>query len=88
MPKRRRAESVIREIEAAMGGDKMTDVTRETLTTAIALDLAVLADTARDAEARIVKIETQLRVLAEAMIALADPKQNFALALRAVKQNF
>ena len=66
----------------------MTDVARETLTAAIALDLVVLADSARDAEARIVKIETQLRVVAEALLAMGDPKQNFAVALQAVKNNF
>jgi hypothetical protein len=88
MPHRTRAESVIREIETVVG-DKMTDVARETLTAAIALDLVVLADTARDAEARIVKIETQLRVIADALLAMDGSKnQNFAAALRAVKDNF
>jgi len=88
MPHRTRAESVIREIETVVG-DKMTDVARETLTAAIALDLVVLADTARDAEARIVKIETQLRVIANALLAMdGSKKQNFAAALRAVKDNF
>jgi hypothetical protein len=61
-----------------MGGSKMTDVARETL-----------AHTARDAEARIVRIETQLRAVAEALFALADPKKhNFDIALRAVKDSF
>jgi len=88
VPKRARAESLVREVEAVVGG-RMTDVARETLTAAIALDLVVLADSARDAEARIVKIETQLRVLADAVLAMDDPKkQNFAIALRAVKDNF
>ncbi len=88
MNHRTRAESVIREIESVVG-DKMTDVARETLTAAIALDLVVLADTARDAEARIVKIETQLRAIADALLAMdGSKKQNFAAALRAVKDNF
>ena len=87
MPKRARAESLVREVEAVVGG-RMSDVARETLTAAIALDLVVLADTARDAEARIVKIETQLQVIADALLAMGDPKQSFAVALQHVKDNF
>jgi len=87
MPKRARAESLVRDVEAAAGGT-ISDVARESLTTAIALDLVVPAGTARDAEARIAKIERQLQVLGAAMIALSDPKLNFTLALEAVKENF
>ena len=77
--------SLVDAAEPDLGGI-VSPVARETLTDAIRQDLDTKADSARVNEARIVKIETQTRVLAEALIAISDPTQNFAIAVQAVKE--
>lgn len=80
---KRRVEALVQKL-----GGKMSPECREILTAAITEDLDSEPETTLETGARIVRLETQIRVLAEAMIALSDPKQNFALALRAVKIHF
>lgn len=77
---KQRAETLVRKL-----GGKLSPASHDTLIAAVTEDLALESQAARVAEARIAKLETQVRVLAEALIALSDPKQNFVLALRAVK---
>ena len=78
-----RAEALVQKL-----GGKISPECRKILTAAITEDFDTESEAAQETGARIVRLETQIRVLAEAMIALSDPKQNFALALRAVKIHF
>ncbi len=78
-----RASELVRRI-SEQGGNQVTDAQRGTLTDAVAHDLSTVSNTAA-AEERLVKIETQTRVLAEAVIAIAETADMLALAVKAVK---
>ena len=56
-----------------------------TLVAAIKQDLDTLANKRIDDEDRLAKVEKQTRVLAEAVIAIAETPEALALAVRAVK---
>ena len=84
------AEALIQVAEAevrADGGRPVSPETRDTLTHALTRDLNVASDRARVTEDRFAKIETQTRVLADAVIAIADtaPSVAVAPAVQAVK---
>ncbi len=66
----------------AVGGGAVSPVARQTLTDAVADDLGVAADAADE---RIAKLETQTRVLAEAVLAITDPSESVAAAVKTVK---
>jgi hypothetical protein len=58
---------------------------RETVVAAVTEDLRATPDQAAIDEERLVKIETQTRVLAEAVIAITDTSDALAPAVQAVK---
>lgn len=81
-----RTEALIEIVEAAVG-DIVSPRTRETLTDAITQDLAAANDQAMLDRERLAKVESQTRVLADAVIAIADtgPSVAVAPAVKAVK---
>jgi len=95
MPKKRAAEKraaaelMIDAGEAtvkAVGGTPLSTVTRETLITAFTQDLSTECDRAMDRlDARIEKLETQTHLLAEGVIAMAEPTECVATAINAIK---
>ena len=71
----------------AEGAEHVSLAARQTLTDAVAHDLGE-CNSAQVAEARMAKVETQTRVLAEAVIAFSEPAQpadGVASAVQAVK---
>ena len=81
-----RTEALIEIVEAAVG-DIVSPRTRETLTDAITKDLGAANDQAMLDRERLAKVESQTRVLADAVIAIADtgPSVAVAPAVKAVK---
>ena len=57
----------------------------ETMTQALEKDLDAMSDKVRVDEERLAKVEAQTRVLAQAVIAVTDPADAIASAVRAVK---
>jgi hypothetical protein len=55
------------------------------LVNAVEQDLRTMADAASLAEARLAKVEMQIRVLSEAVVAITETSQTLAPAVRAVK---
>ena len=81
-----RVESLIEAAEGAAIGH-ISPAARDNLTNALTYDLGVAADQATGDRERLDKLETQTRVLADAVIAIADtgPSVAVAPAVQAVK---
>ena len=63
----------------------MSPLDRAALVDAMAADLRTVADQAVIAEQRIVKLETQTRVLTDAVVAMADAAATVAPEVKALK---
>lgn len=84
-----RAAAIVNDL-AAVAAEREEDlqVANEfvgTLIEALAKDLHAVTDNASVAEERLVKMESQTRVLAEAVIAIAETAETVAPAVQAVK---
>jgi hypothetical protein len=77
-----RAEELV--ADSVHGGKHVSSGVRRTVVDALTKDLHA-ADQATEDEARLVKIETQTRVLAEAVIAITETAATVAPAVQAVK---
>jgi hypothetical protein len=67
------------------GGTGSSELDCETLVAAVAADLATVQATAGRDEERLAKVEAQTRVLAEAVVAIAQVSDGIAPAIEAAK---
>jgi hypothetical protein len=66
-------------------GVQVSKIEMGDLVDAVEQDLRTMSDDARLAEARLVKVETQTRVLSEAVVAISETSETLGPAVRAVK---